>query len=150
MSKWSMLPIRPIHLPSSGVSSELMTDPKARKVLVLENPMLPMPIKTIIASTLFDLLSVPSLSFAFSPLCALLSIGRITGLVLDVGSLESCLIPVRLHECYVYCFVYSSILFRYIPLVHYSHTFEHRQSLRNTFPAIFILFYDDMPYLRPI
>ena len=72
-----------------------MIEPKARKVVVLENPMLPTRIKEMIAKTLFDLLSVPSVSLASSPLCALLSIGRITGLVMDVGNLETCLTPVR-------------------------------------------------------
>lgn len=77
------------------VNSELMTDPKTRKVIVLENPMLPTRVKQIIARTLFENLQIPSLSFASSPLCALLSIGRITGLVIDVGNLETCCLPVR-------------------------------------------------------
>lgn len=74
--------------------SELMADPKTRKVIVLENPMLPTQVKQIIARTLFESLSIPSLSFASSPLCALLSIGRITGLVIDVGNLETSCLPV--------------------------------------------------------
>ena len=73
-----------------------MTDPKARKVIILENPMLPLRIKQTVAKTLFEYLQIPSLSFALSPLCALLSIGRATGLVVDVGNLETCLLPVRL------------------------------------------------------
>lgn len=73
-----------------------MVDSKTRKVIVLENPMLPIRIKHIIASTLLEHLQVPSLSFALTPLCALLSIGRITGLVLDVGNLETCILPVSI------------------------------------------------------
>lgn len=76
--------------------SELMTDSKARKVIVLENPLLPLRIKQTVAKILFEHLQVPSLSFALSPLCALLSIGRATGLVVDVGNLETCLLPVSL------------------------------------------------------
>lgn len=88
---------RPLKLTCMGCFcqySELMTDPKARKVIVLENPMLPLRIKQTVAKILFEHLSVPSLSFALSPLCALLSIGRATGLVVDVGNLETCLLPV--------------------------------------------------------
>ena len=86
-------------LPAMRSSSELMTDPKARKVIVLENPMLPTAVKQSIIRILFERLSVPSVSFALSPLCALLSIGRITGLVVDVGNLETCTLPVRLRAC---------------------------------------------------
>jgi actin-related protein 10 len=40
---------------------------------------------------------VPSLSFASAPLLALLASGSITGLVLDVGHIESSAVPVRIH-----------------------------------------------------
>lgn len=39
---------------------------------------------------------VPSISFASSHLLSLLAVGRITGLVLDCGHLESTALPVRL------------------------------------------------------
>jgi actin-related protein 10 len=90
--------------------SSLLTDPKARKVILVEHPLLPLYIKDMIAGILFenmvDILSteftvtfnppskVPSVSFASSHLLSLLSVGRITGLVLDCGHLESVAIPV--------------------------------------------------------
>lgn len=37
---------------------------------------------------------IPSISFASTPLLALLSVGRITGLVIDCGQLESTVLPV--------------------------------------------------------
>lgn len=55
--------------------------------------MLPLRMKQAVAKVLFEHLQITSLSFALSPLCALLSIGRATGLVVDVGNLETCLLP---------------------------------------------------------
>lgn len=92
-----------------------MTDPKARKVILLENPMLPVHVKEIIANTCLALLSVPSLSFACAPLCSLLSLGRITGLVLDVGNLESCLLPVRFVSFATHNAAHRTSLVRYTP-----------------------------------
>ncbi|KAH9928381.1 actin-domain-containing protein [Fomitopsis serialis] len=72
----------------------LMTDPKSRKVILVEHPLLPLHIKDIIARILFDNLQVPSISFASSHLLSLLAAGRITGLVLDCGHLESTVLPI--------------------------------------------------------
>ncbi|KAI0733558.1 actin-domain-containing protein [Fomitopsis betulina] len=72
----------------------LMTDPKSRKVILVEHPLLPLHIKDIIARVLFDNLQVPSISFASSHVLALLAAGRITGLVLDCGHLESTVLPI--------------------------------------------------------
>lgn len=72
----------------------LMVDPKQRKVLVVENPTLPTSVKELILKVLFDNLQVPSVSFVPAPLLSLLAVGRITGLVLDVGYLETTLMPV--------------------------------------------------------
>ena len=71
-----------------------MADPRTRKVIILENPLLPICIKEVVVRILFSHLSVPSISFASTPLCALLSIGRSTGLVMDVGHAETTLLPV--------------------------------------------------------
>ncbi|CAK5269334.1 unnamed protein product, partial [Mycena citricolor] len=72
----------------------LLTDPKARKVIIVEHPLLPLYIKDMIARILFENLQVPSLSFASSHLLSLFAVGRITGLVLDCGHLESVALPV--------------------------------------------------------
>ncbi|KAJ3785381.1 fungal-specific actin related protein [Lentinula aff. detonsa] len=72
----------------------LLTDPKARKVIIIENPLLPLHIKEALARILFENLQVPSVSFASSHLLSLLAVGRITGLVLDCGNLESVALPI--------------------------------------------------------
>ncbi|CDO68469.1 hypothetical protein BN946_scf184754.g3 [Trametes cinnabarina] len=74
--------------------NSLLTDPKSRKVILVEHPLLPIHIKEIIARVLFNNLQVPSISFASSHLLALLAAGRVTGLVLDCGHLETTVLPV--------------------------------------------------------
>ncbi|SPC64082.1 related to ACT1 - Actin [Ustilago sp. UG-2017b] len=78
----------------NAFTQHLMVDPKQRKVLVVENPMLPTSVKEMICKVLFDNLQVPSVSFVPAPLLSLLAVGRITGLVLEVGYLETTLMPV--------------------------------------------------------
>lgn len=78
----------------SAFTQHLMTDPKKRKVLVVENPMLPNAVKDMICEVLFNNLQVPSVSFVPAPLLSLLAVGRITGLVLEVGYLEATLMPI--------------------------------------------------------
>ncbi|KAG7089391.1 hypothetical protein E1B28_011079 [Marasmius oreades] len=72
----------------------LLTDPKARKVIIVEHPLLPIYTKDTLARVLFENLQVPSVSFASSHLLSLLAVGRITGLVLDCGYLESVALPI--------------------------------------------------------
>ncbi|KAI0067847.1 actin-domain-containing protein [Artomyces pyxidatus] len=72
----------------------LLTEPKSRKVILVEHPLLPVYVKEMLAKILFGNLQVPSISFASSHLLALLSVGRITGLVLDCGHLESTALPI--------------------------------------------------------
>ncbi|KAH9847690.1 actin-domain-containing protein [Lenzites betulinus] len=74
--------------------NSLLTDPKSRKIILVEHPLLPLHIKETIARVLFNNLQVPSISFASSHLLALLAAGRITGLVLDCGHLETTVLPV--------------------------------------------------------
>ncbi|KAF9000665.1 actin-domain-containing protein [Cyathus striatus] len=71
----------------------LLTDPKARKVILVEHPLQPLYIKDMIARILFEN-QVPSVSFASSHLLSLFAVGRITGLVLDCGYLESVALPI--------------------------------------------------------
>ena len=80
---------------------------------MIEHPLLPLHIKEMMSRILFNNLQVkkhwqpvntpklysyceqvPSISFASSHLLALLAAGRITGLVLDCGHLESTVLPV--------------------------------------------------------
>lgn len=72
----------------------LLIDPRTRKVIIVENPLLSTRIKEMIARILFDNLQVPSLSFASAPVLALMAAGRLSGLVVDVGHLETTVTPV--------------------------------------------------------
>ncbi|GAA5865534.1 hypothetical protein JCM3774_002042 [Rhodotorula dairenensis] len=72
----------------------LLTDPRTRKIIVAENPLLSTRVKEMIARVLFDNLQVPSLSFASAPVLALMASGRLSGLVVDVGHLETTVTPV--------------------------------------------------------
>ncbi|KAL1919953.1 uncharacterized protein VTP21DRAFT_1885 [Calcarisporiella thermophila] len=72
----------------------LLTDPKQRKVLICESPLLPIPVKKIIAKILFEEMQVPSVSFAPTHLLALLTTGQTTGLVIDCGNLETTVLPI--------------------------------------------------------
>lgn len=73
----------------------LMVDPKQRKVIVIEDPLLPNSVKEAIATVLFDNLSVPSVSFSAGSVVTLMAAGTITGLVVDIGHLETSVTPVR-------------------------------------------------------
>ncbi|CCA68903.1 related to fungal specific actin related protein-Laccaria bicolor [Serendipita indica DSM 11827] len=72
----------------------LMTDPKSRKVIIVEHPLLPLRVKDLLAKILFDNLNIPSLSFASSSLLALIAVGRTSGLVVDSGHLETYALPI--------------------------------------------------------
>ncbi|KDQ16971.1 hypothetical protein BOTBODRAFT_221625 [Botryobasidium botryosum FD-172 SS1] len=81
----------------------LLTDPKSHEVIVVEHPLMPLHIKEKLVRILFrniqnSLLAVykikksfihPSIPFAPNHPLALLASGRMSGLVLDSGHLES-------------------------------------------------------------
>jgi hypothetical protein len=46
-------------LPKRLAASSLLTDPKSRKVIVIEHPLLPVYVKEILAKILFENLQVP-------------------------------------------------------------------------------------------
>ncbi|WVQ96180.1 hypothetical protein IAU59_003283 [Kwoniella sp. CBS 9459] len=75
-------------------TKHLLADSKARKVIILENTFSPNYVKEHIARAMFDNLQVPSVSFTPSSLLALVACGRITGLVVDAGWLETTITPV--------------------------------------------------------
>ncbi|TFK49938.1 actin-domain-containing protein [Heliocybe sulcata] len=89
-----MLNIRLERCLRSVFHESLLADPKSRKVILVEHPLLPMHVKEMVARILFSNLQVPSISFASSHLLALLAVGRITGLVLDCGHLEATVLPI--------------------------------------------------------
>lgn len=72
----------------------LLTDPKSRKVIICESPLAPVVLKQMIAKLLFDYFQVPSISFVPIHLMALLTTGITTGLIIDVGNLETSVLPV--------------------------------------------------------
>jgi actin-related protein 10 len=78
----------------------MMSDYKhKRKVLISENLLLPLSLKTTIAAVLFEYMSVPSIIFAPSQLLALTSVGSKTGLVIDCGYLETTVLPISDYRC---------------------------------------------------
>lgn len=89
-----LLEARLKHRLRSIFNDSLLTDPKSRKILLVEHPLLPLYVKEIIARILFNNLQVPSVSFLPSSLLALLAVGRVTGLVVDCGHLESTTLPI--------------------------------------------------------
>ncbi|CAO0796179.1 unnamed protein product [Mucor circinelloides] len=72
----------------------LLTDPKSRKVIICESPLAPVILKQMIAKLLFDYFQVPSISFVPTHLMALLTTGITTGLIIDVGNLETSVLPI--------------------------------------------------------
>jgi actin-related protein 10 len=90
----NMLAINLERCMRSVFHESLLAEPKARKVILVEHPLMPLYIKDMLAHILFSNLQVPSISFASSHLLSLLSVGRITGLVLDCGHLESTALPI--------------------------------------------------------
>ena len=75
-------------------TSYLLTEPRQRKVLICEPPLMPVKIKEMLARILFEHFQVPSISFVPSGLLALMTAGTTTGLVLDCGNWETTSIPV--------------------------------------------------------
>ncbi|TPX30324.1 hypothetical protein SmJEL517_g06093 [Synchytrium microbalum] len=68
---------------------ELLVDPRQRKVILCESALLPMPAKRAITRALFNVLQVPAVTFLSSSWSALISCGKQTGLVVDVGYHEA-------------------------------------------------------------
>ncbi|KAG8932829.1 hypothetical protein FRC02_000513 [Tulasnella sp. 418] len=72
----------------------LLTDPKTRKVIVIEHPLLSLSAKDMMARILFQNLQVLSVSFMSSHILSLLAVGRMTGLVIDCGHSETTALPI--------------------------------------------------------
>ncbi|KAL9939721.1 hypothetical protein V8E36_001538 [Tilletia maclaganii] len=71
----------------------LMCDPKARRVIVVENPLTPTVVKECIYTVLFKRLHVPAVTPLPSPFLALVALGLPTGLLLSLGHLEASITP---------------------------------------------------------
>lgn len=72
----------------------LIVDPKQRKVILIENPLIPIKLRSQISIILFDQFHVPSILYTPSPVLVLMASGILTGLVVDVGNLETTVVPV--------------------------------------------------------
>ncbi|KAI8050611.1 actin-domain-containing protein [Syncephalis plumigaleata] len=72
----------------------LLTEPRQRKVLICEPPLMPIKIKEMLARILFEHFLVPSISFVPSGLLAIMTAGVTTGLVIDSGHWETTVVPV--------------------------------------------------------
>ncbi|KAJ3182476.1 Actin- protein 10 [Gaertneriomyces sp. JEL0708] len=82
------------YLLRTTYSNSLLTDPKQRKVVICESPLLPAVIRHITAQIMFKELDVPLITFIPSSVAALLTVGKTTGLVVDCGHLETTVVPV--------------------------------------------------------
>ncbi|KAG5440121.1 hypothetical protein PCANB_001689 [Pneumocystis canis] len=67
---------------------------KARKVSLVEYILLPIKFKSVIAKTLFTYFQVPSITFLSSHVLVLISLGLTNGVVIDIGSKETSVLPI--------------------------------------------------------
>lgn len=72
----------------------LLVNPKDRRVVIVENVLCPSKIRNLLAKVLFRHYEVLSLLFVPLQIASLMTLGISTGLVLDLGYQEACLIPV--------------------------------------------------------
>eukprot|EP00842_Homolaphlyctis_polyrhiza_P004062 jgi/Hompol1/4657/HPOL_001520-RA len=72
----------------------LMVDPKQKRVIICENLFTPVELKRTLAALLFHRFGVPSITFIPAPAAALLATGIPTGLVVDCGYYETCVLPI--------------------------------------------------------
>ncbi|KXN70996.1 actin-like ATPase domain-containing protein [Conidiobolus coronatus NRRL 28638] len=72
----------------------LLVDPKLRRVIFVENPLVPLPFKQLIAKVLFHRFQVPSITYFTSHVTSLLAVGATEGLVVDCGHLYISAMPV--------------------------------------------------------
>lgn len=75
----------------------LLTDPKQRRVIISEPPLLPLAVKQLMAKVLFEHFQVPAITFVPLHQVALLTCARTTGIVVDCGHAETCILPVILY-----------------------------------------------------
>ncbi|KAI8865579.1 actin-like ATPase domain-containing protein [Ramicandelaber brevisporus] len=83
-----------INILQSIYQQYLLVDPRQRRIVICENPLLPLVLRRLIADVLLNVIQVPSIQSIPSPFLSLLSVGRATGLVVDCGYLESIVFPI--------------------------------------------------------
>ncbi|OMJ11008.1 Actin-related protein 10, partial [Smittium culicis] len=69
-------------------------DPRSNKVIVVEPTPLPLPIKLELAKSLLEDLMVPSITFFPGSVMSLLTLGKMEGLTINFGSVETTITPV--------------------------------------------------------
>ncbi|KAJ2763801.1 hypothetical protein IWQ57_005433, partial [Coemansia nantahalensis] len=74
--------------------SELLADPRTRKVAVVESALLPGRVKRAVARVLLCNLRVPQLSFYPAAVAGLMACGATAGLVVDCGHRSAAVVPV--------------------------------------------------------
>ncbi|KAI8821843.1 actin family [Fimicolochytrium jonesii] len=72
----------------------LLADARVRKVILVESVLMPTVIKEMIVAVLFEVMQTPSINVVPASVVALLTVGQITGLVVDCGNLETTVVPV--------------------------------------------------------
>lgn len=72
-----------------------MIEPKSRGVILVESPLMPNVVRKTLCDVLFGNLQVPSISFMPAHLLSTLAVGRMAGLVIDMGHHEATLVPVH-------------------------------------------------------
>ncbi|KAK9236908.1 hypothetical protein V1525DRAFT_378498 [Lipomyces kononenkoae] len=72
----------------------LLLDGKSRKVVILENPMMSVQLKKLIAFVLFNYFQSISVTYMLSPVCSMLAAGARTALVVDIGWHETTVTPI--------------------------------------------------------
>ncbi|KAK9367692.1 actin-domain-containing protein [Lipomyces kononenkoae] len=72
----------------------LLLDGKSRKVVILENPMMSVQLKKLIAFVLFSYFQSISVTFLLSPVCSMLAAGARTALVVDIAWHETTVTPI--------------------------------------------------------
>lgn len=74
----------------------LLVDGKSRRVVLVDDPLLPGPFRNCICYVLFTYLQVPSITLMSLPLCAVFGSGLASGLVVDMAWSEITVTPVYL------------------------------------------------------
>ncbi|KAJ3090322.1 hypothetical protein HK100_007487 [Physocladia obscura] len=75
-------------------SKYIITDSKQRKVIICDKVLMPIQIKSLITDVLFDLLQVPAINFVSADMLTLVTTGKRSGLIVDVGFHETTVVPI--------------------------------------------------------
>jgi actin-related protein 10 len=67
-------------------------------MIICESPLLPQYVKDLLSDLLFKKFQCQAVSFLPSPVLSLMTLGKQTGLVVDMGYLETVITPVRIRK----------------------------------------------------